>query len=165
MTFERIFTDPRGDLARVQEALTRPECQLTENSERNWQLNETRHAAAFHNTALIMWFCYDEGVHHGDGVGWGRRIPPSSSELAHSDHTMWTHALEYHWVKEKCKSLDLKTDPQSPVYAGLRKLLAPLFNDTEQTERFANEELLLSLFAENPAKDGKTFVCDHEALV
>ena len=42
LTFERIFTDPRGDLLRVQEALSRSECLLT-GDETNWELNYSCH--------------------------------------------------------------------------------------------------------------------------
>ena len=149
MTFERIFTDPKSDLARVQEALARPECQLGEKGQSNWNLNRTCHADAFHNTALVMWFCYNEGIGSSKRADWGERtlagaIPSSGSpEETQLKHIIWTDALEHRWVKEKCESLDLSTNPQSPVFAELRKLLAPLVNDTEQTERYANEELLL----------------------
>ena len=149
MTFERIFKDPSGDLVRVQEALARPECQLGEKGKSNWNLQRTCHADAFHNTALVMWFCYNEGIPSLKLAGSGRRIPPpaipssGSPEDTQRKHIMWTHALEHRWVTEKCESLDLNTDPQSPVFAELRKLLAPLVNDTEQTARYANEELLL----------------------
>lgn len=149
MTFKRIFKDPRGDLVRVQEALARPECQLGEKGESNWNLNRTCHADAFHNTALVMWFCYNEGIGSLRRADRGDRTPPTtipssgSPERTKRKHIMWTHALEHRWVTEKCESLDLNTDPQSPVFAELRELLAPLVNDTEQTARYANEELLL----------------------
>ena len=149
MTFERIFRDPSGDLVRVQEALARPECQLGEKGKSNWNLKRTCHADAFHNTALVMWFCYNEGMGSVKRADWGERTlagasPSSGSpEETQRKHIMWTHALEHRWVTEKCESLDLSTNPQSPVFAELRKLLAPLVNDTEQTARYANEELLL----------------------
>ncbi|MXX94166.1 MAG: hypothetical protein F4039_09810 [Gammaproteobacteria bacterium] len=123
ITFERIFTDPKNDLVRVQEALTRPECQLTDDSKRNWHLNETCHAAAFHNTALVMYFCYYEGT-RANGNYW----PPAPQDSPERDHTMWIHSLEYHWVKEKCNSLD-------PMYAELRKqIVRQLVNDGDRTE-------------------------------
>ena len=62
LTFERIFTDPTGDLARVQEALARPECQLGTDAEPNWQLNEACHADAILNYALVTRFCYKENT-------------------------------------------------------------------------------------------------------
>ena len=104
MTFERIFTDPKSDLAKVQEALARPECQLGENGEKNWNLNKTCHADAIHNIALVMYFCYYEGDRAHDEY-W----TPVPQDSPQRDHTMWIHALEYHWVKEKCESLDPKT--------------------------------------------------------
>ncbi|MYK43379.1 MAG: hypothetical protein F4039_04750 [Gammaproteobacteria bacterium] len=122
MTFERIFTDPKGDLARVQAALARPECQLTEKAESNWQLNETCHAAAFHNAARVMGVCYKRFTNDYD------RSDPKNLSPNERDHTMWIHSLEYHWVKEKCNSLD-------PMYAELRKqIVRQLVNDGDRTE-------------------------------
>ena len=39
MTYERIFTDPKGDLARVLDALSRPECLLDDRTVAKWELN------------------------------------------------------------------------------------------------------------------------------
>lgn len=61
LTFERIFADPLGDLARVQDALSRPECLLT-GDQTNWELKETCHADAFLNFALFNRFCFNGGI-------------------------------------------------------------------------------------------------------
>ena len=60
-TFERIFADPTGDLARVQDVLSRPECLLT-GDETNWELKESCHADALLNFAFVNFFCFAEGI-------------------------------------------------------------------------------------------------------
>jgi len=136
IAFDRIVTGPKIDLVRVQEALTRPECQLTDDSKRNWHLNETCHAAAFHNTALVMYFCYYEGT-RANGNYWA----PAPQDSPERDHTMWIHTLEYRWVKEKCESLDPKPDPPSPMYTELYEQLAQLV-DNEEARYNADMELI-----------------------
>lgn len=39
MTYERIFSDPIGDLARVLDAISRPECLLDDSTVSKWELN------------------------------------------------------------------------------------------------------------------------------
>lgn len=58
-TFERVFADPSGDMIRMQDAMSRPEC-LLKGDERNWELKETCHAESFLNYALIHHFCFDQ---------------------------------------------------------------------------------------------------------
>ncbi|MDE0645938.1 MAG: hypothetical protein OXH84_06875 [Gammaproteobacteria bacterium] len=137
MTFERIFTDPKGDLVRVQEALARPECQLAE-AESNWQLDETCHAAAFHSTALVMYFCYYEGHRGGDGAP----RSPAPQNSPERDHAMWIHSLKYRWVKEKSESLDPKSDPLSPMYTELYKQIAQLIDDNEEAKYYPDWVLI-----------------------
>ena len=62
VTFKRIFTDPVGDFALVQEVFARPECQLSTDTEPNWELHESCHAKAILNYALLTRFCYGDGV-------------------------------------------------------------------------------------------------------
>ena len=142
MTFERIFKDPKSDLARVQEALARPECQLGENGEKNWNLNKTCHADAIHNTALVMYFCYYEGDRAHDEY-W----TPVPQDSPQRDHTMWIHALEYHWVKEKCESLDPKPDPRSPIYTELYQQIVQLIDHNQETGFYDADVELLKLAA------------------
>ena len=142
MTFERIFKDPKSDLARVQEALARPECQLGENGEKNWNLNKTCHADAIHNTALVMYFCYYEGDRAHDEY-W----TPVPQDSPQRDHTMWIHALEYHWVKEKCESLDPKPDPRSPIYTELYQQIGQLIDHNQETGFYDADVELLKLAA------------------
>ena len=77
LTFERIFVDPTGDLARVQDSLSRQECLLT-GDESNWELKEKCHADAFLNYALVNRFCFDEGKSVQTKYYWGRTNQPQS---------------------------------------------------------------------------------------
>ena len=142
MTFERIFKDPKSDLARVQETLARPECQLGEKGEKNRNLNKTCHADAIHNAALVMYFCYYEGTRVNE-EDWAP-VPQDSPER---DHTMWIHALEYHWVKEKCESLDPKPDPLSPSYTKLHQQIEQLIDHNEESGYYEADVELLKLAA------------------
>lgn len=101
LTFERVFADPTGDLARVQDALSRPECSL-EHVENNWELKETCHAGAFLNYALINYFCFDGAVDHRHGAYY----LPDDNPTPEQDRLMWKQDLKDDWVKTKCKELD-----------------------------------------------------------
>ncbi|MCY3626923.1 MAG: hypothetical protein OXG88_04710 [Gammaproteobacteria bacterium] len=143
LTFERIFADPTGDLARVQEALARPECQLGPDAESNWQLNKTCHADAILNYALLTRFCYEEEYYNlivasdTNGVSNGNRISVNNTNgvsnrtrqyyqeednlTPEQDRSMWIQQLEGDWVREKCKTLDPNLALRSPVHTELRK--------------------------------------------
>ena len=123
LTFERLFTDPIGDLARVQDALTRPECQLGENAESNWQLHDTCHADALLNYALITRFCYNEGVSNRTRKMYWEEDNPTPAQ----DRGMWIQDLEDDWVEEKCKSLDPTLSLQLEVHTELRVQLRMLY--------------------------------------
>ena len=136
LTFERIFADPTGDLNRVLDALSRPEC-LLEGGGKNWELKESCHADAFLNYALINRFCYEphwlDYPHQlvaRDGLGrqvftadqienhqqlaatkngvFNRSWTTFSEpdKTAEQDRFMWKQQLEDAWVEEKCKQLD-----------------------------------------------------------
>ena len=131
VTFERIFTDPAGDFALVQEALARPECQLTQDAESNWNLNEMCHADSILNYALIMQFCYSDGVHRRISRYYSKKDNPTPEQ----DRSMWIQELEDAWVRKKCKTLDPILDLQAPVHTELRKqILALEVNDYEDYE-------------------------------
>ena len=127
LTFERIFTDPAGDFARVQEALERPECQLNPNTKSNWQLNETCHADAIHNYALILRFCYADltegGVENRPSHYYSKKDNPTPEQ----DRSMWIDTLQDFWVQDiKCASLDPNLDLQLPVHTDLRQQIQAL---------------------------------------
>ncbi|MXZ44975.1 MAG: hypothetical protein F4Z01_08405 [Gammaproteobacteria bacterium] len=115
LTFERIFTDPTGDLIRVQDALSRPEC-LLKGDERNWELKETCHAEAFLNIALVNRFCYEpywpddtqffaeprDGVYRRSKTYYWEQDNPTPEQ----DRFLWKQIIEDDWVRMKCEELD-----------------------------------------------------------
>ncbi|MDE0094656.1 MAG: hypothetical protein OXO49_09180 [Gammaproteobacteria bacterium] len=127
LTFERIFADPAGEFARVQEALVRPECQLGAGSQSNWQLSETCHAEAIHNYALIYRFC------SGDGIVNRLLLQGYSAEdnlTLKQDRSEWVQSLEMVWVIAKCHSLRL------PSHTKLRQQIHTLqIGDDQASQR------------------------------
>ncbi len=111
LTFERIFADPAGDLARVQDALSRPEC-LLQGDETNWELKETCHADAFLNYALINRFCFDEGISNRNRTYYWEEDNPTPEQ----DRFMWKEYLEGVWVERKCAGLDSELELTSEHY-------------------------------------------------
>ncbi|MDE0645065.1 MAG: hypothetical protein OXH84_02345 [Gammaproteobacteria bacterium] len=102
LTFERIFTDPAGDFAKVQEALARPECQLGDDSTSNWKLHETCHADAIHNYAYIYRYCSNQlGVFSRPRQYYSKQENPTPEQ----DRGMWIEVLESVWILEKCAPL------------------------------------------------------------
>ena len=139
LTFGRIFADPIGDFNRVQDALLRPEC-LLQGDETNWELQETCHADAFLNYALLNRFCFDEGIHYRDTT----IIYPEDNPTPEQDRFMWKQSLEDDWVRMKCKELGPTlelTSEQNPVLYELVMSLAP--SDRKKDSR----ELLIELAA------------------
>lgn len=130
LTFERIFTDPAGDFARVQDALARPECHLSHHAESNWKLKETCHAAAILNYALITRFCFNDEYQNGYANGVQSRTHPYYSEennpTPEQDRRMWIQLLEEAWVEEKCRSLDPNLNFHSELHAELRQQIQAL---------------------------------------
>ena len=123
LTFERLFTDPTGDLLRVQGALARRECQLGENAESEWQLHDTCDADALLNFALITRFCFNEGTRNRNTQMYWEEDNPTPEQ----DRGMWIQDLEEDWVREKCASLDPILDLQSAVHTELRAQLRTLY--------------------------------------
>ena len=58
LTFERIFADPIGDFARVQDAMSQAECLLEQGTRIDHELKESCNADALMNYALLNRFCY-----------------------------------------------------------------------------------------------------------
>lgn len=114
LTFERIFADPLGDFSRVQEALSRPECVTRQEDGLNWELQESCHADALMNYALINRYCYHDGVDTRSRTYYreGDNLTPTQ------DRFMWKQELEDAWVTQWCDKIptDLhlyrKLDPQ-----------------------------------------------------
>ncbi|MYK44518.1 MAG: hypothetical protein F4039_10615 [Gammaproteobacteria bacterium] len=121
LTFERIFSDPAGDFARVQEALVNPECQLSQDTATNWELKESCHADAFLNYALIRRFCNTKDPHFGVTRRDREYYRKADNPTPEQDRIMWIQALEDAWVMRKCDSLDLNLDLQLPEHTELRQ--------------------------------------------
>ena len=124
VTFERIFTDPVGDFALVQEAFTRPECQLGTDAEPNWELYESCHAKAILNYALLTRFCYGDGVINRPKKFYWKSF--GDNPTPEQDRSVWIQRLEAAWVRKKCKSLDSNLKLQLPLHTVLRQQIQAL---------------------------------------
>lgn len=129
LTFERIFADPAGDFARVQEAFTKPECLLAHNAESNWELNEICHADAILNYAFITRFCYNDSYHGYDN--WVTERPSQhyleeNNPTPAQDRHMWIQSLEDRWIREKCKTLDSNLNLHAKQHTELRQQIQKL---------------------------------------
>ena len=121
LTFERIFSDPAGDLALVQDALFRPEC-LLQGDDTNWELKETCHAEAFLNYSLINRFCFDKGVLKRSRTWYW----PEDNPTPEQDRFMWKQYFEGNWVIEKCEELDSTLEFTSERFPELYALVKSL---------------------------------------
>ncbi|MCY3626115.1 MAG: hypothetical protein OXG88_00530 [Gammaproteobacteria bacterium] len=144
LTFERIFADPAGDFARVQEAFARPECQLGHNAESNWELNEICHADAILNYALITRFCYNNEYQNGYKNWVSERTHQYYLEedkpTPEQDRRMWIQNLEDRWVKRKCETLDPNLNLHSELHTELRHQIQAL--QPEQYNRVSLKTLI-----------------------
>ena len=116
MTYERVFRDPRGDRARVLEALSRPECQFADGELIRWELKETCNADAFANYVNFLKVCQYQGY-------LSRWIALTKDDQAlfetDSDRDPWENLgqedriilikkhIEHAWAHEECKSSGL----------------------------------------------------------
>ena len=143
LTFERIFADPSGDLLRVQEALSRPEC-LLKGEEKNWELNEICHAESFFNYALINHLCFGGGYWKRD---WTEYYSAEDNPTPEQDRVMWKQGLEVAWLGEKCEKLDPALNV-TEIYPNLLEMMSPLRNYLDDSDmRFHIEDLLIKLAA------------------
>ena len=138
LTFERIFADPEGDFARVQEAFAYPDCQLGPDDESNWSLNETCHAESILNYALLTRFCYDDGYNNGIRNRSRQMYWEEDNPTPEQDRSMWIQDLEADWVRKKCKAVY----PQDELQAELRKQIWALQEGNQRLE-----EILINLAA------------------
>jgi len=149
LTFDRIFTDPAGDFARVQDALARPECQLSQVTTTNGHLNDHCHAEAFFNYALIMRFCYadflDSGVHLRPRKYYWKK----DNLTPEQDRSMWIQSLEGAWVAKKCEGLDPSIDLRLPLHTELREQIEQLgvYDETEAGRKQTLNGTLIDLAA------------------
>ena len=139
LTFERIFADPSGDLVRVQDALSSPEC-LLQGDETNWELKESCHADALINYAFINRFCFDLGTLKRDRtIFW-----PEDNPTPEQDRLMWKQSLEGDWVRMKCKILSPELELTLERHPALLKLVMSL--DKSHSNK-GSRELLIELAA------------------
>ena len=119
LTFERIFADPMGDFNLVQDALNRPECLLQQESGSNSALNESCHADALTNYALINRYCFYGGVRNRPRTYYWEEDNPTPKQ----DRFMWKQALEDVWVRMKCKQLSPNLKLSKKLHPALNELL------------------------------------------
>ena len=144
LTFERIFEEPSVDLARMQNALARPECLLVP-TETNWELEESCHADAFVNYALVNLFCFGGGVEN-------RFLPVRKGErdpTVAQDRLLWKQELEGEWVTQKCEKLDPTLEFTPEHYPELHALVMSLHEPKMKSPLHRNSslELLVELSA------------------
>ena len=121
LTLERIFTDPLGDFNRVKDALDRPECLLRQESGSNWELQESCHADAFTNYALLNRFCFHEGVRDRT-----RTYYTDDHLTPEQDRFMWKQALEGFWVRKKCAEISPDLKLTRKLHSDLIELLVSM---------------------------------------
>ena len=122
LTFERVFADPTGDAARVQDALSRPEC-LLQGDETNWELAETCHADAILNYAVINSLCFRYVLSRGASY------KPDDNPTPEQDRLMWKQDFEDAWVDAQCKGLDPELKLNLDRYPALYELVKPVGGD------------------------------------
>ncbi|MYF02337.1 MAG: hypothetical protein F4227_05065 [Gammaproteobacteria bacterium] len=140
LTFERMFSDPTGDLARVQDALSRPECLLTDD-DTNWEMKETCYADAFLNYALFNRFCYGNATRYRVRHYYQEEDNPTPEQ----DRLMWKQALEDAWIERKCEEFSPELELTKKQYPELVMLLQSL-GDPE-IKGNASLEILIELAA------------------
>lgn len=122
LTFDRIFADPLGDFARVQDTQSWTECLSERGSTKNFEPKESCNADALMNYALFNRFCYyrEIVVHAGQQFG--------EEQTREQSSFMWEQALEGSWVKMKCQEFDPDLKLSEHKHPDLTKLLASLGN-------------------------------------
>ena len=102
LTFDRIFADPVGDFARVQDAMSRTECLLEQGTLTNFELKESCNADALMNYALFNRFCYYREIDVGNT---GRRLHRRDLPPEWSSST-WNSVLRSGWIRQQCQEFD-----------------------------------------------------------
>ncbi len=122
MTFERIFSDPKGDLNRVEDALSRPECVLEPDAKSQWELKSYCHADALMNFATLFERC--QGGVFGP-ITLRIFVFPLGDDLIHPGMVIFSLEPEFafDWITEKCQEisfeLDLEVEPYPEPFARL----------------------------------------------
>ncbi len=120
LTYERIFSDPKGDLKRVEDALSRPECVLEPDAKSQWELKNYCHADALMNFAALFWRCQG-GIYSKTPIF----VFLLGDDLIHPGKLILLLEQEfvYDWIREKCREisfeLDLEVEPYPEPFARL----------------------------------------------
>lgn len=120
LTFDRIFTDPSGDFARVQFTLSRPECLLENGTATDYELKESCNAEALLNYALLNEYCF-YGTRRN-------RVYHTKDPTPEDARLMWKQELESLWIRTKCKEFDSDLKLTEDKHPDLSKLLSTLAN-------------------------------------
>ena len=120
LTFDRIFADPSGDFAMVQDALSRSECLLENGTTMNFELSQSCSADALLNYALLNRYCFFGETSSRTYLQ--KNLTPVQSR------DMWTLDLQELWIRTKCKEFDPELRLTEDRYPELTKLLSSLVN-------------------------------------
>ena len=145
MTYERIFRDPLGDRERVLEALSRPECQFTDNELIRWELKETCHADAFANYINFLRVCKYEGylsrwiaLKEDDYALFGIRPDRDPwDDLESEDKLLLLKKhLEHSWARDQCErsglpNLEFKSDSADTDFYQMLELVGQRVSEGE----------------------------------
>ena len=124
LKFDRIFADPLGDFARVQDAMSRTECLLEQGTKTNYELKESCNADALMNYALFNRFCYYREIEVGNT---GRRLLRRDLPREWSSST-WNSVLRSGWIRQQCQEFDSDLKLSEDTYPDLTRLLSSLKN-------------------------------------
>ena len=123
LTFESVFANPSADLARMQNALSRPECLLT-GDDINWELKVSCHSNSLLNYVLINVLCFgrfSKVVRENHAY-----YPPEDNPTSEQDRLMWKQDFEDTWVDAKCESVDPVLKLDTDRYPSLYELVKPV---------------------------------------
>ena len=120
LTFDRIFSDPLGDFARVQHALSQSECLLENGTAMNLELKESCNADSLLNYALLNRYCFQ-----GEESNW---VYYGTDPIQEESERLWIQDLEELWVTTKCKEFDSELKLTADKHADVIKSLSTLAN-------------------------------------
>ena len=130
LTYRRIFSDPVQDRERVLEALSNPNCNLTDEDDIRWDFYDECHADAFANLFHFTRKCldpnsYDNLYSQWFSKAWGvpvdgvltsrfeserRWIKENTPEDERDQRTrqLWEKVFETHWVVKECERFNVE---------------------------------------------------------
>ena len=114
LTYRRIFSDPVQDRERVVEALSNPNCNLTDEDDIRWDFYDECHADAFVNLFHFTRKCLDPNSYDNLYSQWfsieRRWIKENTLEDERDQRTrqLWEKVLETHWVVKECERFNVE---------------------------------------------------------